>query len=87
MDMSSRGCLAKRAPHGRQVLSMVAGCAGTKVSGEDTGGVWGGLAVAVDTAEEVHGQPYLHNKPAWFLQLLNYNCSEDTFGVTFAVGW
>lgn len=75
---------------------MAAGCAGTKVSGEDTGGVWGGLAVAVDTAvvrdtgyvaEEVHGQPYLHNKPAWVLQLLNYNCSEDTFGVTFAVGW
>ena len=57
----------------------------------------GGLVVAVDTAvvrgdtgdvaDEVHGQPYLHNILAWFLQLLNYSCSEDTFGVTFAVGW
>lgn len=45
-----------------------------------------GLAVAVDTAvvrgdtgdvaEEVHGQPCLHNILAWFLQLLNYSCSE-----------
>lgn len=57
----------------------------------------GGLVVAVHTAvirggvgdgaEEVHGQPYLHNILAWFLWLLSYSCSEDTFGVTFAVDW
>lgn len=51
-----------------------------------------GMAVSVvrgdegEVAEEVHRQPHLHNIRACFLQLLDYSCSEDTFGPTSAVG-